>query len=57
MVIGVTQRRQDLLDEYFMIRARGELESTGEGCKWCEKFIELKFTCCLNCGYIIEAIE
>lgn len=50
------QKRQDLLDEYFVARARKETIATGE-CAWCEKFTALKFTCCLNCGYIIEVLE
>ena len=49
--------RQALLVFYFLERAKGDLKSTGEGCDWCDRFIALKFTCCLNCGFIIEVLE
>ena len=46
----VEKKRQDLLDKYFLARARKDLESvTEETCQWCDKFLKLDFQVCLNC--------
>ena len=51
VIANITRKRQDLLDKYFLARARKELESvTEDTCSWCDKFQKLDFQVCLNCG-------